>query len=101
MLHQGRGHDEFSRQDRSYRLSILATHWLQGGTQFTPSAIDEALGLQMKMTDRWASYSDLADLLEQTPAPFAIVTVFALNQVTHSCVHRLSFLQPIARISAR
>lgn len=73
--------EEFSRQDRSYRLAILATHWLQGGTQFTPSAIDEARGLQMKMTDRWISYSDLADLLEQTPARFAIATDFALNQL--------------------
>jgi hypothetical protein len=73
--------EEFERQDRSYRLAILATHWLQGGTQFTPSAIDEARGLQMKMTDRWISYSDLADLLDQIPARFAITTDFALNQL--------------------
>jgi hypothetical protein len=25
--------EEFIRQDRSYRLAIISSHWLQGGTQ--------------------------------------------------------------------
>lgn len=72
---------EFSRQDQSYRLAIIASHWLQGGGQYVPSAVQEARGLQMKVLDAWVSYSDLAELLEQDSSRFSVVTDFVLNQL--------------------
>jgi hypothetical protein len=73
--------DEFVRQDRSYRLAIIASHWLQGGSQYKPSAIEEARGLRMQALDSWVSYADLADLLGQDPSRLAITTDFVLNQL--------------------
>ena len=73
--------EEFVRQDRSYRLAIIASHWLQGGGQYRPSAVEEARGLQMKVIDTWVSYSDLAELLEQDSSRFFITTDFVLNQL--------------------
>jgi hypothetical protein len=75
--------DEFARQDRSYRLAIMSSHWLQGGAHYKPSAAEEARGLHMKVLDTWVSYFDLAELLEQDP--FSITTDFVLNQL-HSLV---------------
>ncbi|MDA9430229.1 hypothetical protein [Bradyrhizobium sp. CCBAU 51627] len=73
--------DEFARQDRSYRLAIISSHWLQGGAQYKPSAVEEARGLQMKVLDTWVSYSDLAMLLERDSSRFSITTDFVLNQL--------------------
>jgi hypothetical protein len=73
--------DAFQRQDRSYRLAILASHWLQGGAQYQPSANNEARGLQMGVAGRWITYSDLADLLDDYPSRMAITTDFCLNQL--------------------
>jgi hypothetical protein len=72
---------ELKRHDQSYRLAILSAHWLQGGGQYRPSAIDEARSLQMKVLDRWIAYADLADLLEQDVARVGITTDFVLNQL--------------------
>jgi hypothetical protein len=73
--------DEFVRQDRSYRLSIISSHWLQGGAQYKPSAAEEARSLHMGVLDRWISYSDLAGLLEQDTSRFSITTDFVLNHL--------------------
>ena len=73
--------DEFVRQDRCYRLAIISSHWLQGGQQYKPSAIEEARGLHMQVRDKWLSYSDLADLLGQDPSRLAITNDFVLNQL--------------------
>lgn len=73
--------DEFVRQDRSYRLAVISSHWLQGGSRYTPSAIEEARGIQMKALDQWISYADLAELLSQDPSRLAITTDFVLNQL--------------------
>jgi hypothetical protein len=73
--------EEFVRQDRSYRLAIIASHWLQGGSYYKPSAVEEARGLRMKVLDTWVAYSDLADLLEQDRSRFSITTDFVLNQL--------------------
>ncbi|WP_027515681.1 hypothetical protein [Bradyrhizobium sp. WSM1417] len=81
--------DEFARQDRSYRLAIISSHWLQGGAQYKPSAVEEARGLHMKVLDGWVSYSDLATLLEQDASRFSITTDFVLNQL-HALI-RLPF----------
>jgi hypothetical protein len=73
--------EEFNRQDRSYRLAIICSHWLQGGTQYKPSAVDEARRLRMQALDKWISYSDLADLLERDPTRLVITADFVLNQL--------------------
>lgn len=73
--------DEFERQDRSYRLAIISSHWLQGGAPYKPSAVEEAQGLHMKVLDTWVSYSDLAELLRQDTSRFSITTDFVLNQL--------------------
>jgi hypothetical protein len=72
---------EFDRQDRSYRLAIISTHWLQGGTQYKPSAAEEAKGLRMKVANRWISFSDLSDILETDAPRLAITSDFILNQL--------------------
>jgi hypothetical protein len=73
--------EEFKRQDRSYRLAIISSHWLQGGSSYKPSAADEARGIWMKALDKWVAYSDLADLLETDPSRLAITSDFVLNQL--------------------
>jgi hypothetical protein len=32
--------DEFIRQDWSYRLAIISSHWLRGGARYSPSTVD-------------------------------------------------------------
>ena len=73
--------EEFIRQDRSYRLAIISSHWLQGGTQYKPSAAEEAKGMRMKALDKWVPYSDLAELLEKDPSRLVITSDFVLNQL--------------------
>jgi hypothetical protein len=36
--------EAFDREDRSYRLAILCTHWLRDTARFKPSAAQEAQG---------------------------------------------------------
>jgi hypothetical protein len=73
--------DELTRQDRSYRLAVISSHWLQGGSRYAPSAIDEARGLHMKALGKWISYADLAELLSDDPARLAITTDFVLTHL--------------------
>ena len=40
--------DIFRRQDATYRLAILASHWLRGATNYKPSAAEEARSLAME-----------------------------------------------------
>ncbi len=69
---------EFDRQDRSYRLAIISSHWLQGGAQYKPSAIEEAQNLRMQAGNKWVSYTDLVDLLGKDPSRLLITTEFVL-----------------------
>jgi hypothetical protein len=71
----------FRRQDIAYRLSILSSHWLHGGAQYNPSAINDAHNLQMQVTDRWVSFSDIAALLEDNVARFNAVSDFTSAQL--------------------
>jgi len=73
--------EEFNRQDRSYRLAIISTHWLQGGSQYKPSAVDEARGLRMIALGRSIPYSDLAEMLENDSTRLVITSDFILNQL--------------------
>jgi hypothetical protein len=53
----------FEREDRSYRLGIMCTHWIRDVERYTPNASDLAPTLIMKAAGRWISYGDLAPLL--------------------------------------
>jgi hypothetical protein len=45
--------EAFDREDMSYRMAILCTHWLRDTAPFKPSASDEARGLKMKVLGQW------------------------------------------------
>jgi hypothetical protein len=70
----------FEREDTSYRLAVLSTHWLRNTAPFKPSAADEARGLSMRAGGRRISYSDIADKLEQQGRE-AVVSDFILTQL--------------------
>ena len=71
--------DIFRRQDATYRLAILASHWLRGATNYKPSAAEEARSLAMEAAGKRIPFSDLADELERDPGPIA--SEFVLNQL--------------------
>lgn len=71
----------FRRQDIAYRLSILSSHWLHGGAQYKPSAIEDAHGLQMHVVDQWVSFSDIAAVLDNDVARFSAVSNFMSAQL--------------------
>lgn len=73
--------EEFARQDRSYRLAIISTHWLRGGSQYKPSVVEEARGLQMIALGEAIPFSDLADMLEDDAARLVVTSDFILNQL--------------------
>src|SRR5260370_35324010 len=70
----------FDREDRSYRLAIICSHWLQGGAQYEPSAAEEARSLQMRARGKWVSLADGADMLRQQIPRTAMPSDFVLNQ---------------------
>jgi hypothetical protein len=53
----------FEREDTSYRLGIMCTHWIRDVERYTPSAADLAPKLQMQAGDRWISNNDLSPML--------------------------------------
>jgi hypothetical protein len=53
----------FEREDRSYRLGMMCTHWIRDVERYTPNAADLAPNLYMQAGDRWISNNDLAELL--------------------------------------
>ena len=70
----------FEREDTSYRLAILSTHWLRNTAPFKPSAAHEAKGLSMRVGGQWVSFSDIAERLEQQGRE-AVVSDFILTQL--------------------
>jgi hypothetical protein len=54
----------FEREDKSYRLGILCTHWIRDAEHYTPNAATLAHNLNMKTDGKWVLNSDLAVLLE-------------------------------------
>jgi hypothetical protein len=73
--------EAFEREDTSYRLAILCTHWLRDTAHFKPSAIGEAQGLKMQAGGKWISFADLAERLEQQSPRDVIVSDFILTQL--------------------
>jgi len=53
----------FEREDKSYRLGIMCTHWIRDVERYTPNAANLAPTLNMRAGDRWVSNNDLAALL--------------------------------------
>lgn len=54
----------FAREDRSYRLGILCTHWIRDVERYAPNAAALARSLHMRMDSKLVSDADLAVLLE-------------------------------------
>jgi hypothetical protein len=71
----------FRRQDVAYRLAIMASHWLRGGDEFSPSAISFGRNLEMQIGGRWVSFSDLADLLERPDYMLVATSEYMANQL--------------------
>ena len=71
----------FKRQERSYRLSLLSTHWLRGVREFKPSAIEEANGFRIRIGSDWILFTDLAQMLQDDHSMIIITTDFMLNQL--------------------
>lgn len=55
----------FEREDRSYRLGILCTHWIRDVERYTPNAAALARNLHMQTDTKWVSNTDLAALLDE------------------------------------
>jgi hypothetical protein len=83
----------FDRQERSYRLATLCTHWIRDTARYKPSASEEARGLQMKVRGRFISYADLAERLEQQPARDALASDFILTQLYALICHPFEILK--------
>ncbi|HUB64404.1 MAG TPA: hypothetical protein VL996_08160, partial [Methylocella sp.] len=73
--------DWFEKQDRSYRLALLCTHWIRDTAPYKPSASEEARGFKMKVRANWLPFADLADRLEQQASRDALSSDFILNQL--------------------
>src|SRR6266849_7462257 len=73
--------ESLDRDERSYRLAMLATHWLRDTARFKPSAAEQARGLAMQVCGRWVSFADLADKLEDGAARELLSSDFMLNQL--------------------
>jgi hypothetical protein len=71
----------FAKQDRSYRLALLCTHWIRDTAHYKPSASEEARGFRMKVRGGGLSFADLADMLEQQSSRDALSSDFILNQL--------------------
>jgi hypothetical protein len=54
----------FAREDRSYRLGILCTHWIRDVEHYAPNAAAVARSLHMQTNAKWVLDADLAALLE-------------------------------------
>ena len=50
----------FEREDRSYRLGMMCTHWIRDVERYTPTAAKLANEVQMSANNSWISNGDLA-----------------------------------------
>jgi hypothetical protein len=71
----------FDREETSYRLAYLCTHWLRNTARFRPSAADQARGLRTEVRGKLLSYTDLAEKLESQEYLYAIVSDFNLTHL--------------------
>jgi hypothetical protein len=54
----------FEREDRSYRLALLCTHWIRDVERYAPNAATLARNLHIQVDGKWISDADLAEMLE-------------------------------------
>ena len=73
--------EAFDREDTSYRLAVLSSHWLRDTARFKPNVADQARGLKMQVRGRWISYTDIADKFKQQKDRDLIVSDFLLTQL--------------------
>jgi hypothetical protein len=69
------------REDRSYRLALLSSHWLRDAARYKPSAAEEARGMRMEAYGKRISFADLADALEHPNTREIVSSDFVLTQL--------------------
>jgi len=73
--------DVFDREDRSYRLALLASNWIRNAAPYTPSAAEEARGTSMQAGGKWIFFTDLTEALDDPAKREAVSSEFVLNQL--------------------
>ena len=71
----------FEREDRSYRLGMMCTHWIRDIERYSPNAADLAPKLHMQAGDRWISNGDLAILLADATTRELLSSDFLLTHL--------------------
>jgi hypothetical protein len=74
-----------AREDRSYRLGLLCTHWIRDIERYAPSAASLARGMSMVVNERLVSDADLAELLED-PARRQLVSSDFVLTLLHALI---------------
>jgi hypothetical protein len=54
----------FEREERSYRLALMCTHWIRDVECYAPNASALSRNLHMQVDGKWISDTDLAEILE-------------------------------------
>jgi hypothetical protein len=75
----------FAREDKSYRLGLLCTHWIRDIERYTPKAAELAGNLQMEANGKWISDADLVALLED-PAERELLSSDFLLTYLHTLI---------------
>ena len=74
----------FAREDRSYRLGILCTHWIRDVERYAPNAAALARSLHMQTDSKMVSDADLAELLEDPAKRELLSSDFLLYLSPHA-----------------
>jgi hypothetical protein len=56
----------FEREDESYRLGMMCTHWIRDVERYTPSAADLVPTLHIQAGDRWVSNNESRGLASRS-----------------------------------
>lgn len=67
------------REDRSYRLGLLCTHWIRDIDCYAPSAASLARGMRMVVDGQRISDADLAEILDDPARREALSSDFVLT----------------------
>jgi hypothetical protein len=71
--------ETFKREDKSYRLGLLCTHWIRNIQGYKPNAATLARGLTMQTEENLVSNGDLATALDDPRARELLSSDFLLT----------------------
>lgn len=71
--------EAFEREDKSYRLGLLCTHWIRDIEGYKPNAAMLARGLAIQTEKTWVSNGDLATELDDPRAREKLSSDFLLT----------------------